>query len=101
VQHLGPLVQAKKQQVVAGTETVYRLAKKYKLKTEFGTDILFSKAKAERQGSRLAAHSRWYTPADVLVMATSTNARLLGLSGLSPQTDCEPAVSPLCRGCTN
>ena len=92
MQHLGPLVQAKKQQVVAGTETVYRLAKKYKLKTEFGTDILFSKAKAERQGSRLAAHSRWYTPADVLVMATSTNARLLGLPGLRNPYPRTPAL---------
>ena len=30
-------------QVVAGTDNVYALAKKYKIKTAFGTDILFSK----------------------------------------------------------
>ena len=30
-------------QVVAGTDTVYALAKKYKLKTAWGTDILFSR----------------------------------------------------------
>jgi imidazolonepropionase-like amidohydrolase len=69
-------------QVVAGTDTVYTLAKKYKIKTAFGTDILFSKALAERQGTGLADLTRWYTPAEALIMATSTNAELLALSGL-------------------
>jgi imidazolonepropionase-like amidohydrolase len=30
----------------------------------------------------LAALTRWYTPAEALAMATSTNAELLNLSGL-------------------
>ena len=81
-QQLGPAEQAKKEQVVAGTDTVYGLAKKYQLKTAFGTDILFSATEAEQQGSRLAALKRWYTPAEALIMATSTNAELLALSGL-------------------
>jgi imidazolonepropionase-like amidohydrolase len=81
-QQLGPSEQAKKKQVVAGTDNVYRLAKKYHLKTAFGTDILFSAREAEQQGSRLAALARWYTPAEALIMATSTNAELLTLSGL-------------------
>ena len=42
---LGPAEQAKMQQVIAGTDTVYGFAKKYRLKTAFGTDILFLKAK--------------------------------------------------------
>lgn len=79
---LGPSERDKKQQVVAGTDRVYALAKKYHLKTAFGTDILFSQAQAERQGSLLAALTRWYTPAEALAMATSTNAELLSLSGL-------------------
>jgi imidazolonepropionase-like amidohydrolase len=82
VQQLGAEQVAKKQQVTDGTDRVYALAKKYKLKTAFGTDILFSKAEAERQGSRLADLLRWYTPAEALVMATSTNAQLLKMSGL-------------------
>jgi imidazolonepropionase-like amidohydrolase len=81
-QQLGPSEQAKKKQVVEGTDNVYRLAKKYHLKTAFGTDILFSAREAEQQGSRLAALARWYTPAEALIMATSTNAELLALSGL-------------------
>jgi imidazolonepropionase-like amidohydrolase len=78
---LGPAEQAKMRQVVGGTDTVYALAKKYGIKTAFGTDILFSKELAERQGAMLAALTRWYTPAEALIMATSTNAELLTLSG--------------------
>lgn len=81
-EQLGPAEQAKMRQVIAGTDTVYGLAKKYHLKTAFGTDILFSESEARRQGSRLAALIRWYTPAEALIMATSTNAELLALSGL-------------------
>ena len=79
---LSPVQQAQMRQVVGGTERVYALARKYKIKTAFGTDILFSKALAARQGAGLADLERWYTPAEALIMATSTNAELLALSGL-------------------
>jgi imidazolonepropionase-like amidohydrolase len=72
---------SKGQQVLTGTDTVYGLAKKYKLKTAFGTDIVFSQALAQRQGALLVRLTRWYTPAEALIMATSTNAQLLMLSG--------------------
>lgn len=78
---LGPAEQDKMRQVVAGTERVYALARKYRIKTAFGTDVLFSKALADRQGTMLADLTRWYTAAEALTMATSTNAELLGLSG--------------------
>lgn len=65
---LGPAEQDKMRQVVAGTDRVYALAKKYKIKTAFGTDVLFSQALAEKQGSMLAALTRWYTPAEALAM---------------------------------
>jgi len=71
----------KAQEVFAGTDQTYRLAIKYKLKTAFGTDVLFSSALAGRQGAILASLTRWYSPAQTLVMATSTNAELLRLSG--------------------
>jgi imidazolonepropionase-like amidohydrolase len=79
---LGAAEQAKKAQVVSGTDNVYRLARKYRLKTAFGTDILFSQSEAQQQGSRLAALVRWYTPAEVLRMATADNAQLLAMTGL-------------------
>lgn len=57
------------------------MAKKYKIKTAWGTDVLFSRALAQRQGAILASLVRWYTPAEALAMATGTNAELLALSG--------------------
>lgn len=78
---LGPQEQAKMQQVITGTDTIYALAKKYKIKTAFGTDILFSPALAARQTSMLSDLTKWFTPAEALKMATSTNAELLALSG--------------------
>lgn len=71
----------KAQEVFAGVGRTYELAKKYKLKTAFGTDVLFSASLASQQGAILASLTRWYTPAQVLVMATSTNGELLSLSG--------------------
>jgi imidazolonepropionase-like amidohydrolase len=67
--------------VIAGTERTYKLARKHKIKTAFGTDVLFSKAMAQRQGAILVSLARWYSPAEILTMATSANAELLTLSG--------------------
>lgn len=72
---------AKFREVFAGVEKAYGFAKKYKLKTAFGTDVLFSRELAQRQGAMLASLARWYSPAEVLRMATSTNAELLAMSG--------------------
>jgi imidazolonepropionase-like amidohydrolase len=72
---------AKKAQVATGTDTLYGFAKQYGIKTAFGTDILFSPALAARQGVWLVRMTRWYTPAETLAMATSTNGELLQLTG--------------------
>jgi imidazolonepropionase-like amidohydrolase len=77
----GSLQRVKAKEVLAGTDIAYRLARQYKLKTAFGTDVLFSPSLAKRQTALLATLVRWYTPAQVLVMATSTNSELLALSG--------------------
>jgi imidazolonepropionase-like amidohydrolase len=77
----GSQERAKQLEMVAGTDNAYALAKKYKLKTAFGTDILFSPALARRQGARLAKLVRWYTASEVLVMGTGTNSQLLAMSG--------------------
>jgi imidazolonepropionase-like amidohydrolase len=68
-------------QVVSGTDAVYGYVKKYKIKTAFGTDILFSRELAERQGHGIVDLTRWFTPAEALAMATSANGELLALSG--------------------
>lgn len=71
----------KQLEMVKGTDNAYALAKKYKVKTAFGTDCLFDPKLAERQGAQLTKLVRWYTPFEVLKMATSDNAELLSLSG--------------------
>ncbi|WP_210492949.1 metal-dependent hydrolase family protein [Microvirga antarctica] len=67
-------------EVRAGTDNAYRLAKQFGVKVAFGTDILFDGARAARQGAQLQTMTRWYTPAEVLRMATADNAALLALS---------------------
>jgi imidazolonepropionase-like amidohydrolase len=68
-------------QVIAGTSTVYALAKEHKIKTAFGTDLLFSSEITERQNLMLTHLTRWYDNADILETATSVNAELLAMSG--------------------
>jgi imidazolonepropionase-like amidohydrolase len=77
----GSQQRAKASEVFAGMDVAYRLARKHKLKTAWGTDIIFSPGLARRQGELLVKLERWYTPAEALVMATGTNAELLALSG--------------------
>jgi imidazolonepropionase-like amidohydrolase len=68
-------------EVFEGTERTYAFAKKYRIKTAWGTDVLFSRELAQLQGALVAKMTRWYTPAEALIMATGTNAQLLTLSG--------------------
>jgi imidazolonepropionase-like amidohydrolase len=78
---VGSVQRAKADEVWPGIARTYELAKKYKIKTAWGTDVLFSAALAKQQGAILASLTRWYTPAEALIMATSTNSELLTLSG--------------------
>ena len=77
----GSAKRIKQLQVSTGTDTAYTLAKKFKIKTAWGTDILYSAENAANQGDRLAKMVKWYTPAEALKMATADNAELLALSG--------------------
>jgi imidazolonepropionase-like amidohydrolase len=78
---VGSIQRAKAEEVWPGIARTYELAKKYKIKTAWGTDVLFSQALAQQQGAILASLVRWYSPAEALAMATGTNAELLELSG--------------------
>jgi imidazolonepropionase-like amidohydrolase len=69
-------------EVFAGTDNAYKLARKYKVKVAFGADILFSPQVAgTRHGAQLTKLLRWYTPPEVLKMATADNGELMALSG--------------------
>ncbi|MFV8819598.1 amidohydrolase family protein [Haliea sp. E17] len=58
----GSANQAKWIQVTDGTDKVIQLAKKHKVKTAFGTDVLFDPALGAKHGKLLAKLKRWYTP---------------------------------------
>ena len=78
---MAPANMLRLRQVWTGTEQTIALAKKYKIKMAFGTDILFSAAGATRQGAELVKMHKWYSAPELLRMATGTNADLLKLSG--------------------
>jgi imidazolonepropionase-like amidohydrolase len=76
-----PQAEAKAQQVYSGTDAAYRFARKYGLKTAWGTDILFDPDMAANQGAVLTTLARWYGPVEILKMATAVNGELLAMSG--------------------
>jgi imidazolonepropionase-like amidohydrolase len=76
-----PVSTAKYEQVVTGLDNVVKLARKYRVKTAFGTDMLFDPAQATKQGKFLAKLKKWYTPYEALKMATHDNAQLLKMCG--------------------
>ncbi|SLN38560.1 Amidohydrolase family protein [Pseudoruegeria aquimaris] len=68
-----PVSQQKWIDVTSGTDFTYRTAREVGVKVAFGADILFDPKLAERQGAFLAKLQRWYSPYEVLKMATSIN----------------------------
>lgn len=71
----------KQLQVFSGTDEAVRLARRHRLKIAWGSDILFNPRMPQHQGAILATMTRWFSSAEVLRMATHTNAELLALSG--------------------
>jgi imidazolonepropionase-like amidohydrolase len=59
----GSVQRAKADEVWPGIARTYELARRYKLKTAWGTDVLFSQVLAQQQGAILASLVRWYSPA--------------------------------------
>jgi len=76
-----PEGQAKARQVYAGTDTAYKFAQAFNLKTAWGTDILFDSNLTAHQGAILTTLERWYRPVEILKMATAVNGELLAMSG--------------------
>ncbi|MBF4515839.1 amidohydrolase family protein [Flavobacterium sp. ANB] len=71
----------KQQTMMSGTDKAYNFAKKYNIKTAFGTDCLFEPEHSVKRAGDLVKLLRWYKPYEILKMATSTNAELLTMSG--------------------
>ncbi|MBZ5857307.1 metal-dependent hydrolase family protein [Flavihumibacter profundi] len=71
----------KQQTMMRGTDSAYQFAKKYNINTAFGTDCLFQPDHSAARAGDLTKLLRWYTTFEILKMATSTNAKLLAMSG--------------------
>ncbi len=72
----------RKQLMVAqGTDRAFTLARRLGIKVAFGTDILFNPGGVPRHNAQLVKLSRWFSPAQVLAIATGGNGELLALSG--------------------
>ena len=72
-------------QVIAGTERVYSLAKEYKIKTAFGSNLLFSSKLTNRQGLMLT-HLTRCDNADILRMAVRARNPYEGALGVIEET---------------
>lgn len=71
----------KEREVRTGTARAFELARKHGVRLAYGTDVLFSARNSAALGRQLLKLTQWLTPAEILILATSTNAELLALSG--------------------
>ena len=74
--------QEKHELVVNGTDKTYQLAKKYKVKLAWGTDLLFNPTNTKNQNQGIIKLQKWFTNFEILKMVTHDNAQLLSLSGM-------------------
>lgn len=76
-----PVQQAKHLQICEGTDRTYELARKYKVRLAWGTDLLFDPAHTKNQNHGIVKLQKWFSNFEILKMVTSGNARLLAMSG--------------------
>ena len=76
-----PISAAKYKQVTDAVDALYPKAKEIGVNIAFGTDQLMDASKARQQSDYLVRLGEWFSPYEVLKIATSENARLLELSG--------------------
>ncbi|SIO29318.1 metal-dependent hydrolase family protein [Agromyces cerinus] len=76
-----PVRAGKNTEICHGTEQVYEWAKKYGVKTAWGTDLLLEPQSAPRQSEMAARLGEFYSNVEALKMLTSGNASLFELAG--------------------
>jgi imidazolonepropionase-like amidohydrolase len=76
-----PTRAAKNSEICQGTAQVYEWAKKYGVKTAWGTDLLLEPKAAPLQSSMAARLGDFYTNVEALRMLTSGNSELFALAG--------------------
>ncbi len=73
--------------VLEGTDTVFKLAKKYAINVGFGSDAYGDLGYETYALTEFTSRTKWYSPLEILKQATSENARLFSLSGkINPYT---------------
>ncbi|MGX1812167.1 amidohydrolase family protein [Nocardia sp. NPDC055321] len=78
---MSPERRAKREGIVAGNSIVWPMAKKAGVKLAWGTDFLFEPESNVEQNKFLLQLSEWFSPAELVRLATVDNAALLALSG--------------------
>jgi imidazolonepropionase-like amidohydrolase len=78
---MDPQRREKRRDIVANNATLWMLAKKLGVKLAWGTDFLFEPELNAEQNAYLLKLKAWFTPAEILKLATYDNAQLLALSG--------------------
>lgn len=71
----------KRRPVIEGQQKIWPLAKQLGVKLAWGTDFLFAPGVNPQQNAYLLKLLPWFTPAEILKLATHDNAQLLALSG--------------------
>jgi imidazolonepropionase-like amidohydrolase len=71
----------KQKMVQQGTDRAFELARKHKIKVAFGTDMLGAGNLGDNQNALLVSMQRWYSPGEVLQIATGNNGALMNLAG--------------------
>lgn len=78
---MDPARREKRKPVIEGQKRVWPMAKRLGVKLAWGTDFLFEPDLNAQQNAYLLRLKPWFTPAEILRLATLRNAELLALSG--------------------
>ncbi|MFN3713533.1 MAG: amidohydrolase family protein [Alcanivoracaceae bacterium] len=78
---MDPLRRQKRKPVIEGQAALWPTAKRLGVRLAWGTDFLFEPELNPEQNSYLLRLLPWFTPAEILRLATHDNAQLLALSG--------------------
>jgi imidazolonepropionase-like amidohydrolase len=78
---MDPLRREKRKPVIEGQQALWPLVKKMGVKLAWGTDFLFEPWLNDERNLYLLKLQKWFTPFEILKMATYDNAQLLALSG--------------------
>jgi imidazolonepropionase-like amidohydrolase len=93
---MDPKRREKRKPVIEGQKTVWPMAKRLGVKLAWGTDFLFEPDLNEQQNAYLLRLKPYFTPAELLRLATRDNAELLALSG--PRTPYEGRLGVVAVG---